>query len=263
MSDIASILRTIDDVKKRVRQTKGDQIFSRPITTDLHSLSATYFADVKNVLPSNVPDIASADSVFSLLHNLSRKNPSKQKCLAALTEARRLLVRLEGVKLATPANGTGLISTPVDDEIMATLRDVSQPAAECYLQAMSDLETERQSWRGTATDLREALRETLDKLAPDEDVEAMPNYKAEPGASRPTMKQKARFILRNRDMKSGQIATTEESIRHIEESLGGITRSVYTRSSTSTHTPTTKEEVSRLHVWVRVTLCELLAVRMR
>ena len=76
------------------------------------------------------------------------------------------------------------------------------------------------------------------------------------------MKQKTRFILRSRDMKSGQIATSEDAIRHIEESLGGITRSVYTRSSTSSHTPTTKEEVSRLHVWVRLILCELLALKM-
>jgi hypothetical protein len=262
MSDVASLLRQLDQVKKVVRQSRGDQIFSSRITSNLHELSATYFSAVKGELPDGDTDVAMADKVFTVLHDLSRKNPSKQKCLDALTDARRLLVRLEGVNLARPANRTGLVATSLDDEIMATLDDICQAAKNCYRQAMVDLATERHSWRGTATDLREALRETLDKLAPDADVESMPNYKPEPDAKRPTMKQKTRFILRNRDMKSGQIATSEEAVRHIEESLGGITRSVYTRSSTSTHTPTTKEEVSRLHVWVRVILCELLAIRM-
>ena len=131
----------------------------------------------------------------------------------------------------------------------------------CQRQALTDIAgSERCSWRGTATDLREALRETLDKIAPDADVEAMPNYKPEPDAKRPTMKQKTRFILRNRDMKSGQIATSDDAIRNIEESLGGITRSIYTRSSTSTHTPTTRAEVANLLAWVRLILCELLAL---
>jgi len=263
MSDIAAMLRELDQVKKLVRHNRNDQIFSKPITSSLHALCANYFSDVRSLLPINEPDVATADKVFSLLHDLSRKNPSKQKCLNALTDARKLLVRIEGVNLAKPTNGSGVVATQVDDEIMATLEEICSPAATCYRQAMADLATERFSWRGTATDLREALRETLDKLAPDADVEAMPNYKAEPDAKRPTMRQKTRFILRNRDMKSGQMATSEDAIRHIEESLGGITRSVYSRSSTSTHTPSTKEEVARLHIWVRVILCELLAIRMR
>jgi hypothetical protein len=262
MSDIPSILRDLDHVKKSIRQLKSNQIFSKPIAADLHALAAQYFSDLRNQLPSGELDVAAADKAFSLLHDLSRKNPSKQKCLDTLTDARKLLVRLEGASLSKQAGASGVV-TPVDEEIIATLDEICVPAAMCYRQAMADLATDRFSWRGTATDLREALRETLDKLAPDADVESMPNYKAEPDAKRPTMKQKTRFILRSRDMKSGQMATSEDAIHHIEESLGGITRSVYTRSSTSTHTPTTKEEVSRLQIWVRVTLCELLAIRMR
>lgn len=262
MSDIAAILRDLDQVKKLVRQVQSNQVFSKPIAASLHALAAKYFSDVRGQLPSGEADVAATDKAFSLLHDLSRKNPSKQKCLDTLTEARKLLVRLEGMNLAKPAIASSGVATRVDDDIVGTLEEICPPAATCYRQAMADLATDRVSWRGTATDLREALRETLDKLAPDADVEGMPNYKAEPDAKRPTMKQKTRFILRSRDMNSGQMATSEDAIRHIEESLGGITRSVYTRSSTSTHTPTTKEEVARLHVWARVILCELLAIRM-
>lgn len=49
-----------------------------------------------------------------------------------------------------------------------------------YQQALLDLATpDRLSWRGPATDLREALRETLDVLAPDDEAKAMPGFKLE------------------------------------------------------------------------------------
>jgi 2-polyprenyl-6-methoxyphenol hydroxylase-like FAD-dependent oxidoreductase len=57
--------------------------------------------------------------------------------------------------------------------------------------------------------MREALRETLDALAPDTEVEKMPGYRLEPSAQRPSMRQKARFILKNREMVGNQIAVSE------------------------------------------------------
>jgi hypothetical protein len=77
--------------------------------------------------------------------------------------------------------------------------------------------------------LREALRETLDVLAPDTDVEKMPGYRHEGDAKRPTMKQKTRYILKNRGASSGQLAAPETAIAGLEDMLGGLTRSVYTR----------------------------------
>jgi len=61
-------------------------------------------------------------------------------------------------------------------------------------------------------------------------------------------------------MNSGQIAHSEAVVQSVEDMIGGITRSVYTRSSVSTHTPTNRDEVLRLHAWVRLILCELLAL---
>ena len=88
----------------------------------------------------------------------------------------------------------------------------------------------------------------------------MEGYKPEPEAKRPTMRQKVRFILKNRGMSSGQIAAPEDAVKGVEEMLGGLTRSVYTRSSVSTHTPTSRKEVVTLHSYVRVVMSELLEV---
>lgn len=149
----------------------------------------------------------------------------------------------------------------IDERIIATLDEVCPAAAVSYKQALADIGgPERHSWRGPATDLREALRETLDALAPDKDVQDQPGFKLETNAVRPTMKQKAKYILKNRGRKGGQLSNPETVINNIEDMVGGLVRSVYTRSSVSTHTTTNRDEVVRVHSWVRLVLCELLEI---
>jgi hypothetical protein len=146
--------------------------------------------------------------------------------------------------------------------MITTLKALLPSAALSYEQALLDLSQEqRLSWRGPAADLREALRETLDHLAPDEEVVSAPGYKQEPGTHGPTMKQKVRFILRSRGLSKAVSATTEDATSSIDEAIGSFVRSVYTRSSVSTHTPTEKSEVRRVLDLVRVVLSELLEIR--
>jgi hypothetical protein len=120
---------------------------------------------------------------------------------------------------------------------------------------------ERLSWRGPATDLREALRETLDHLAPDDDVTSAPGFKLEKDANGPTMKQKVRHILRSRGVGKSEFQTPEAATQAVDEIVGTFVRGVYTRSSVSTHTPTDRAEILRIRDWVRVAFCELLAIR--
>jgi hypothetical protein len=74
--------------------------------------------------------------------------------------------------------------TPVDERIIATLKEIRAPAAAAFAQGIKDLEA-----LGPATELREALRATLDALAPDNEVEAMPE--PEPNAERRTTNDEA------------------------------------------------------------------------
>jgi Predicted pPIWI-associating nuclease len=257
MADIPRMLADVDAAKKAVRAVDGTQVQSRTLTDMLHTLAETYFKELRGSLPAD----GDTDAAFSRLHELSRKKPSKQKCIEALTEARSSLVGMESRVLTQVNTRTSGSLTPVDERIIATLKEIRAPAAAAYAQGIKDLEAlDRASWRGPATELREALRETLDALAPDADVDAMPGYKPEASTQRPTMKQKVKFIFRSRGMNSGQIAHSEAVVQSVEDMIGGITRSVYTRSSVSTHTPTNRDEVLRLHAWVRLILCELLAL---
>jgi len=261
---IAATLPDLEQARREIRSAKGAQIFSAVIRGHLHSLATRYFDQVRPEV-SGIEDVDAelreADAIFQELHALSRKNASKDKCLRLLKSAKAVFVRLEGAALSRGARHTAGTRTTTDSLIIESLQDVCPTAALSYSQALQDLESDsRLSYRGPATDLREALRETLDKLAPDKEVEGMPGYKAEADAKRPTMKQKVRYILRSRGFGSGQLAAPESAVEGVEEMLGGVVRSVYTRSSVSTHTATTRTEVLRVVAWVRLVLCELLEV---
>ena len=202
MTEIAQALARVEDVRKAIRAVDGGQVKTKTLCDMLHSLPAFYYGELRSLLPASAAETGRADQVFSQLHELSRKHPSKQKCLDALADAKKVLVAIECVRLVgAGARGAG-VTSPVDERIISSLLELCPAAAAAYAQGVKDLETiDRASWRGPATEFRELLRETLDALAPDKEVEAMPGYKHEQNATRPTMRQKAKFILKSRDLK--------------------------------------------------------------
>jgi hypothetical protein len=150
----------------------------------------------------------------------------------------------------------------VDRRIVEILQRLVPSASFSYEQAiLDDAGPKRRSYRGPATDLREALRETLDHLAPDKDVTSQPGFKLERDMKYPTMKQKVRFVLRKRGLTRTLSETPENAVDSVEATIGSFVRSVYNRSSVSTHTPTDRNEVLRVRDWVRIVLCELLEIR--
>lgn len=150
----------------------------------------------------------------------------------------------------------------VDGQIISALDSFLPSAALSYRQASIDLAGgSRLSWRGPATDLREALRETLDHLAPDDEVESQAAYRRDPDTKGPTMKQKVRYLLSKRNLPRSATETSEKAAEAVEDAMGAFVRSVYTRSNLSTHTPTDRREVLRIRDLVRVCLRELLELR--
>jgi hypothetical protein len=151
--------------------------------------------------------------------------------------------------------------TPHEHAILETLKKLLPSAAASYQQVLEDLGVDQKlSWRGTAAELREALREVLDHLAPDAEVKASPGFKLEQGASGPTMKQKTRFILRSRRRSENARATVEDAVEVVEEKVGALVRSVYSRSSGTVHAGATKAEVLSAKRFVDTVLAELLEI---
>jgi hypothetical protein len=256
---IEALLKETDQLRRALKNGPGIQIQANADSEKIRTLCASYFS-MRAGLPDS-EDALAADGIFKELHSAARVKPSRSKVVDRLATAKQLLVKLEGATMVLAAAKSAGRRTATDQLIIETLREVCPTAAAAYSQALIDLGADkRESWRGPAADLREALRETLDVLAPDDGVAKEPGFKLEKDAHRPTMKQKVRYILKKRGTPHGAMSAPESAVQGIEDILGGITRSVYNRTSISTHTATDKKEVVRVHAWVRLVLCDLLEV---
>ena len=146
-------------------------------------------------------------------------------------------------------------------QILETLKQIVPVAALSYEQACHDLaDRTRLSYRGTANELRESLRELLDHLAPDDAVTSQHGFKFEGDQKKPTMKQKARFILRARGLSGTATEVPENAISIMDETIGKLTRSAYNRSSLSAHITTSCGEVQQMKMYVDSVLAELLEI---
>jgi hypothetical protein len=150
-------------------------------------------------------------------------------------------------------------STNEDKGVIQTLEDLVPSAALSYKQAIIDLaDDNRISFRGPALELREALRETLDHLAPDEAVTSAAGYVEEKGRHGPTMKQKVRFILKARGQSKTSSAVPERATTTVDEMVGTLTRSIYDRSSVATHVATERKAVVQIRRYIVAILHDIL-----
>ena len=104
------------------------------------------------------------------------------------------------------------------------------------------------------------VRETLDKLAPDDAVLAAPRFKLEPQRNGPTMAQKLRFILKARKVPDLTRETAERSATIIDESMATLDRLVYKRGAINVHTGRTFHEVRNFKLYADAVMTELLEI---
>lgn len=263
--ELRVFLQELDGAAKFLRKSRAPQINTQQGRSLIAGLVDHYFRAMRPCIPSVLASseaVASVDASFQDLLVRSHGRASKSAVCDDLRSIRKTLVAVEAQALlliAAPASVMRI--EPLDDRILGVLEKIVPSAAASYKQALLDVQgPEKTSWRGPATDLREALRETLDFLAPDQDVSSESGFKLEGDAKRPTMKQKVRHILKKRRISSTASETSARAVDSIELAVGSFVRSVYDRSSLSTHTATTRAEVLRIRDLVRVVFCELLEV---
>ena len=169
--------------------------------------------------------------------------------------------RADIAKLLPPPNSVKaevVAHTEEDEKILQKLDVLVPSAALSYKQAILDLaDDSRVSFRGPALELREALREILDHLAPDSEVTAGPGYMQEKDRSGPTMKQKVRFIMKKKGKRSSSEAP-EQTVTAFEEAIAGLTRAVYDRSSKATHVAGERQAVVQLRRYVVAIFHEII-----
>jgi len=213
-------------------------------------------------------ELSGLDGEMQSLLRLSNGRNRKRSYVALLKRVRGHLQTIEAareVRLGEAPDALGAVGqvklSTVEHGIIDTLNRSIPSAANSYRQAVIDLNsTDRVSFRGTANELRESLREVLDHLAPDQEVRSAEGFKLEPGRDKPTQRQKVRHILRARRLPKTATKVPEEAVRLVDELTSSITRSIYDRSSLAAHAASSKQEVRQMKMYVDSVLAELLEI---
>lgn len=233
------------------------------------ALATRYFSDIRAevIAASGETELVQHhDELWQQLVRLAHGNNARRTYLRTIDALRKQLSEFNISALTTrvvEAARSTANAAPSREEtlILETLESLVPSAAASYRQGLSDLVgPERLSYRGTAVEFREALRETLDHLAPDADVEAQGWYKPAQGQTQPTMKQKAGYILTSRGRNRTQRNAADKMLGLIQELSGEVTRAVYNRASLATHVHQSKVEVQKIKRYVDTVLFDLLEI---
>jgi len=233
-----------------------------------------YFYSLRKQLLEYGIDTNEIDTLMQQILFLTNGYSSVNKYKKNTKNLKRTVTSMEADSLHLLSGGIIKVIAPsstIEVSILDTLEKIAPGIALSYKQVLSDLkDSSRISYRGTAGELREVLRETLDILAPDSEVESMPGFKYEDDSrsagkklNNPTMKQKVRFILKSRSVPSGSIKAPEDAVQVIEELIASLARSIYNRGSVSAHTinGSGKQDLNQLKMYTDTVLCELLSIR--
>jgi hypothetical protein len=254
-------------VAAKISAATSVNINSATLREEVQSVARNYMQTARSVLSdeSFSEEQKYLDDSFSKLYELAEgKNKTatyKRRTNAIKKALPRISSRLE---MQGPAKSDLPLRTAIEIQIAETLNGLVPTAGLSYQQAIRDLaDNSRVSFRGPASELREVLREVLDHQAPDSDVVAAEGYKPEKDQngndrSKPTMKQKVRFILKARDEGSSAAALPEKAVEAVDALVGGLARSVYNFGSVVTHVAGERQAVVNLKRYVEVVLTHLL-----
>jgi hypothetical protein len=257
----------LDKLGTSVKRVKGEIAGSTAFRGEAKEAVQYYFRETRPELADlslDYSQIGALDAVNQHLLKLAaapNRKSTYRACIRKLNSLRgEVEAAIEIRAISLRPQQTTRLTTPTEAAILETLDKIVPTTALSYKQALLDLaDHTRPSYRGTACELREVLRELLDHLAPDSDV-LKSGAKLDKEQQRPSMKQKATFILKSRSVGDTGRKPAENAVDAIENSVGALTRSVYDRGSLSTHVATTYGEVQTLKGYADAVLADLLQI---
>jgi len=268
-----ALSQSFSKVSGRIDRVNSVHVNSSELRKDMAQIAQRYLRLIRPLLlEAGLNDQAAVlDGAFA---NLLQLTEGKNLLSSYKKQIRRIRKTIPSVTaglamlVGSPNSGGKDVLSGDEQKLLKTLASMLPTAAMSYRQALTDLgDNKRVSFRGPALELREAMREVLDHMAPDKDVMSSSGYKPEKdehGKDRttPTMKQKVRFILKQRAEGVGKAAlgTAEDTAMAIDGIVGDVTRSVYQLSSVATHVASERTQVMRVKRYVEAVLHDLLEI---
>lgn len=266
----ALLARSVDSLAAAISHAKGRQLGKSEIREQAKQVAQFYFRTTRPFLENygfTAEDLQSCDAemqkILGLAGYRSLRTSYSRSISAYRRAARRIGTELElRVGRQTNKPAAAIVVSNVEQRILETLKRFQLVAAAlAYAQVIRDLHSrDRISYRGAAHELRDILREVLDRLAPDADVLAAPGFKLERDQKRPSQKQKALHILHSRGSHGNALKAATDAVAVIDELTATLARDSYAFGSQAAHTMTTHPEVSRLKMYVDTILAELMAI---
>lgn len=267
---IPRLLQEVESLAGTIKKNKAVNVNSKNTKRQAIELGSAYFRDYRTHVVGVLRDsdgLASYDEAWQQLIRLAHGNNPKETYARLLRDLVNKTKELNIVSHSAVSSAPAIASSELtysqaEEILLATLDALLPSAAASYRQGLDDIASPslRHSYRGTATEFREAFRETLDYLAPDKEVMAEDWFKLEKDQTRPTMKQKVKFVLSSRGKKKTQRTAAERSVDLMEALAGDIARAIYNRASLSTHVETTKQEVEQMKRYMDAVLFDLLEI---
>lgn len=259
-------LDALNAALKKLSHRGTTHVTAVAIREDAKAVVQFYFREVRQRLIDlgiNSSQIALVDGEMQEMIEIAAKvtrTATYKGSMRVLDEIRAPLETAIEIAAMTASEPASTSLTTTETAILKTLDQVVPTTALSYQQLLQDLnDSTRVSYRGTASELREVLRELLDHLAPDAEV-MKTGIKLEQGQTKPTMKQKTVFILKARGVNETQRKTASDATEAVEGAVGSLARSVYNRGSLSTHIKTTRQEVLTFKGYAEAVLAELLEI---
>lgn len=261
----SEVLEKLATLELKIQRSKSVNINNTHLKMEIINVGKYYFQNVHSEVNTviNEDRLKAYDSNWQKLIRLAHGNNTKKSYLKVIKFLKDESKEFNILKCTLRLDEQNIEKdlSDSDSKILSTLNTFLPLSAQSYQQGILDLYgVPRLSYRGTACEFREVLREVLDKLAPDDSVMAEIGFKLEKDQTKPTMKQKVRHILNLRGKRKNEQQVTGKSVELVESLYGEVTRAVYTRASISTHTKTTKEEVVKIKRFIDAILFDLLEI---
>lgn len=267
---ISQLLMELRHLAGTIKNNKAVNVNSHRIKQQATDLGGSYFRGYRSQVVGILRDtdvLQQYDHDWQQLIRLAHGNSPKATYTKLLRKLAKTTKEINVASHSTIPEAPAITSSKItysqaEQLLVDTLDSLLPSAAASYKQGLADLSEEqsRYSYRGTASEFREAFRETLDHLAPDEDVVQQTWFNPEKDQKLPTMKQKVKFILSSRGKNKTQRTAAEKTVGLIEALSGDIARAVYNRASVSTHVETTKQEVEQLKRYMDAVLFDILEI---
>lgn len=256
------------DLLKAALTRLAVNVSSSRVREDAREAVQFYFREVRGPLESvgvEAEKIAHFDQKMQHMIELAAGTNRKSTYLGIIRELAKsrapLTATIEICANAKSAPPPPVLLSHVEAAILQTLDKILPLTALSYRQAIQDLvDPKRYSYRGTAAEFREVLREVLDHLAPDTDVMKTPGFKLDKDQTKPTMKQKAVHILKARGLNDTQRKPATDAIAIIEGAVGSLARAAYNVGSLATHISLERGEVLTFKGYADAVMAQLLEI---